>query len=84
MVWTQVTGSLHLVDYHNKKSIKLNKFSFANNRKKESTCTDKPCFIDTCLIWTPHYYGQFALSLAKESPCILISLNSAHLIPTPL
>ena len=47
MVWTQVTGSSHLVDYHDKKSIKLNKFSFTNNCKKESTCTDKPCFIDT-------------------------------------
>ena len=23
---------------------------------------------DTHLIWTPHYYRQFALSLGKESP----------------
>ena len=30
--------------------------------------TVKPCFTDTRLIWTPHYYGQFALSLGKESP----------------
>ena len=28
----------------------------------------KPCFTDTCLIRTPHYYGQFALSLGEESP----------------
>ena len=25
-------------------------------------------FTDTCLTWTPHYYGQFALSLGKVSP----------------
>ena len=30
---------------------------------------------------TPHYYGQFALSLGKESPSTF--LNSAHLIWTP-
>ena len=23
----------------------------------------KPHFMDTRLIWTPHYYGQFALSM---------------------
>ena len=28
----------------------------------------KPRFTDTRLIQTPHYYGQFALSLGKESP----------------
>ena len=28
----------------------------------------KPRFTDTHLIRTPHYYGQFALSLGKESP----------------
>ena len=33
-------------------------------------CTVKSHFTDTCLIWTPHYYGQFALSLGKESPYI--------------
>ena len=27
----------------------------------------KPRFTDTRLIQTPHYYGQFALSLGKES-----------------
>ena len=30
--------------------------------------TVKPHFLDTCLIKTPHYYRQFALSLGKESP----------------
>ena len=30
----------------------------------------KPRFTDTRLIRTPHYYGQFALSLGKESPYI--------------
>ena len=30
--------------------------------------TVKPRFLDTCLIKTPHYYRQFALSLGKESP----------------
>ena len=30
----------------------------------------KLCFTDTRLIQTPHYYGQFALSLGKESPCL--------------
>ena len=29
--------------------------------------TVKPCFMDARLIWTPHYSGQFALSLGKES-----------------
>ena len=29
--------------------------------------TVKPCFMDAHLIWTPHYSGQFALSLGKES-----------------
>lgn len=24
--------------------------------------------LETCLILTPHYFGQFALSLGKESP----------------
>ena len=32
--------------------------------------TVKPRFTDTCLIRTPHYYGQFAFSLGTESPYI--------------
>ena len=36
--------------------------------------------LDTHLIPTPHYYGQFALSLRKET--LTISLNSTHLIQT--
>ena len=37
--------------------------------------TAKPCFMDTRLIWTPHHYGQLALSLGKESPCIFSKFN---------
>ena len=33
-------------------------------------CTVTPHLRDTHLIRTPHYYGQFALSLGKESPYI--------------
>ena len=29
---------------------------------------DQTPITDSCLIWTPHYYRQFALSLGKESP----------------
>ena len=39
------------------------------------TNTDKPCFADTCLIGTPHYYGQFALSLGKENLYIFSKSN---------
>ena len=34
---------------------------------------------DAPLIWTPHYYGQFALSLEKGK-ALTFSLNSTHLI----
>ena len=34
----------------------------------KATTVEKPHFTDTHLIWTSHYYGQFALSLRKESP----------------
>ena len=30
---------------------------------------------DTCLIQTPHFYGQFALSLGKQSPYIFSKFN---------
>ena len=36
---------------------------------------------DTLLIQTPHYHGQFALSLGRESP-LTFSLNSTRLIQT--
>ena len=39
--------------------------------------TVKPCFMNT-----PHYYGQFALSLGKKA--LLFSLNSTHLAQTPI
>ena len=32
------------------------------------TYTVKPRFTDSCLIRTPHFYGQFALSLGKGNP----------------
>ena len=37
--------------------------------------TVKPGFTDTCLIRTPHYYGQFAFSLGTESPYIFSTFN---------
>ena len=30
---------------------------------------------DTCLIQTPHFYGQFSLSLGKQSPYIFSKFN---------
>ena len=40
-------------------------------------------FTDTCLIPTPHYYGQFAVSLSKQA--LTFSLNSTPLnTDTPL
>ena len=36
--------------------------------------------LDTRLILTPHYLGQFALSLGKET--LTVSLNSTRLIQT--
>ena len=43
--------------------------------------TVEPCFTDTCLILSPHYYGQFALSVGKTRT---FSLNSTCLIRTPV
>ena len=37
--------------------------------------------LDTRLILTPHYFGQFALSLGKET-LYTVSLNSTRLIQT--
>ena len=37
---------------------------------------------DTPVIWTPNYYGQFALSLEKEK-ALTFSLNSTRSIRTP-
>ena len=45
---------------------------FSESWKQNKICfnyginTVKPCFTDTRLKRTPHYYGQFALSLWKE------------------
>ena len=38
-------------------------------------CTVEFQSIDTLFIQTPHYYGQFALSLGKESPYIFSKFN---------
>ena len=35
----------------------------------------KTRFADTRLLQTPHYYGQFALSLGKENPYIFFKFN---------
>ena len=37
--------------------------------------TVKPCIMDTCLMWTPRYYGQFVLPLGNESPYIFSNFN---------
>ena len=47
----------------------------------EFDCTVKPCIMDTSLIRTPHYYGQFSLSWEKK--ILTFSLNSTCLILTP-
>ena len=31
--------------------------------------------MDTCLVWTSHYYGQFAFFPGKESPYVSSKLN---------
>jgi len=31
--------------------------------------------MDNCLKWTSLHYGQFALSLGKESPCVVSKCN---------
>ena len=42
-------------------------------------CTVKsPRFTDSCLIRTPHYYGQLASSFGKESPLIFSKSNLAN------
>ena len=45
--------------------------------------TAKSFFTDTCLVSTSHYYGQFALSLGKESPYMSSKLNPLN-TDTPL
>ena len=37
--------------------------------------TVKPCIMDTCLTWTPCYYGQFVLPVGNESPYIFSNFN---------
>ena len=47
--------------------------SFISERQIQVTV--KTRFTDTRLIRTPHYYGQFSLSMAKESPYIFSKFN---------
>ena len=46
------------------------------SKTTQNYTTVRPHLAGTCLIWTPHYYGQFALSLEKES--LAFSLNSTR------
>ena len=41
--------------------------------------TVKLSFTDTLLIQTPHYYGQFSLSLGKENPYIFSKFTSLNM-----
>ena len=47
------------------------------------TLTVKPRFMDTHLLRTPHYDGQFGLSQRKERPCIFFKFNPIN-TDTPL
>ena len=42
---------------------------------KIANCTVKLRVMDMRLIRTPHYYGQFAVSVGKESPYIFSKFN---------
>ena len=42
---------------------------------KIANCTVKLRFMDMRFVRTPHYYGQFALPLGKESPYIFSKFN---------
>ena len=42
--------------------------------------TVTPRSMDTRIIRTPHYYGQFALSLGKESPYIFSTFNPLSIL----
>ena len=42
------------------------------------TITVNPRFIETRLMRTLHYYGQFSLSLGKESPYIFAKFNPSN------
>ena len=53
------------------------KMKFAVNKRANSKHLYGQTLLsmDTSLIWTPHYYGQFALSLGKEILYIFSKLN---------
>ena len=46
------------------------------------SCTVKPCFTDTHLMWTPHHCGQFASSLGKESSLNIIIFSKCNPLNT--
>ena len=46
---------------------------------KIANCTVKLRFMDMRLTRTPHYYGQFALPLGKESPYIFSKFNPLNM-----
>ena len=48
------------------------------HQQKIKSITFKPRFTDTRFVWTPHYYGQFAVSLGKESPYISSKFNPLY------
>ena len=43
--------------------------------KKTITYVHSVTTLKHLIIWTPHYYGQFALSLGKEIPYIFSTFN---------
>ena len=46
--------------------------------ERQKCRTVKPRFTDTRFIQTHHYYGQFAVSLGKESPYIFSKFNPVN------
>ena len=50
-------------------------YAFELLHRSKDTLSVKPCFMDTHLIQTPHYYVKFALSLGKEIPYIFSKFN---------
>ena len=50
------------------------------NLNRNARSTVKARFTDTRLTRIHHYYGQFALSLGKESPCIFSKFNPLIII----
>ena len=49
--------------------------SFAMIRQNNEIYLQTAKTMSATLIWTPNYYGQFTLSLGKESPFISLKFN---------